>query len=251
ESLRMYPGFLEELKAETGKDVEYSVCGSLVLDADPAAVPEGVNAVLREDGLFYPDEALVDPVALWRSLRSAGEKLGVKVDHQQVPEVETRGHAAVVIAAGAWSGSLAVTQGGKPVALAPSEPVKGHLIGFQMRPGLLGPFVRKNQTYVLQRSDGLVIAGATEEHVGFDTSVQSSVCDELHRRAADVVPELAAAEPVRRWIGFRPGPEHPEGPVMRRVNDTNIWMAYGHYRNGILLTPLTASRIANEISNRS
>src|SRR5262249_43393331 len=107
-----------------------------------------------------------------------------------------------------------------------------------------GPFLRKNRTYVLQRTDGLVIAGSTEEHVGFDTSVQKSICDDLHRRAADVVPELAAAEPVRRWIGFRPGPEHPDGPVMRRLDGTNVWAVYGHYRNGILLTPFTAGKVS-------
>ncbi|MEO8096911.1 MAG: FAD-dependent oxidoreductase [Acidobacteriota bacterium] len=256
ESLRLYPAFLEELKTETGMGVEFRVCGSLALDAaEPAEEllalyrDAGVRAVPQADGLFFPDEAIVDPVALWRSLRNAGEKLGVRVEHQQILEVETRDHEAVVIAAGAWSGDLKVTQAGRTVALAPSEPVKGHLIGFQMRPGLLGPFLRRNQTYVLQRSDGLVIAGATEEHVGFDTSVQTSACDELHRRAADVVPELAAAAPVRRWIGFRPGPENPDGPVMRRVEGTNVWMAYGHYRNGILLTPVTARRIAQEISS--
>ncbi len=154
----------------------------------------------------------------------------------------------MVIAAGAWSNTIRVTSNGEVLALPESTPVKGHLIGFQMRQGLLGPFLRKGHTYVLQRSDGLVIAGTTEESVGFDTSVEFAACDAIHRRAAEVVPELAAAEPLRRWIGFRPGPEAPEGPILQRLAQTNVWLAYGHYRNGILLTPITAQRIAGEVA---
>jgi glycine oxidase len=247
ESLRMYPSFLEELRAETGLDVEFRQCGCLVLGASTAAIP-GIQAERREEGLFFPEEALTDPSALLRSLRQAGKRHGVAVEHGSLAEIEATGHRAIVVAAGAWSSGLRVTYNGKPVTLPESTPVKGHLIGFQMRQGLLGAFLRKGHTYVLQRADGLVIAGTTEEHVGFDTSVELAACDDIHRRAAEVVPALAAAEPVRRWIGFRPGPELEDGPIMRRVDGTNVWLAYGHYRNGILLTPVTADRIAAEVT---
>lgn len=248
-SLRMYPVFLDELREETGLDVEYRACGCLVLEAG-APVP-GVRVEQRGADLFYPEEALVDPSALLRTLRQAGKKQAVLVQHGSVAEVDTSRHAAVVVAAGAWSSSLQIRHEGKLLQLPESTPVKGHLIGFQMRQGLLGPFLRKGHTYVLQRADGLVIAGTTEEHVGFDTSVEFAACNDIHRRAAEVVPELAAVEPVRRWIGFRPGPELEDGPILRQVEGTNVWLAYGHYRNGILLTPVTAQWVADRIAGHA
>jgi glycine oxidase len=254
ESLRLYPGFLEELRAETGLEIEFRRCGCLVLDpGDRAARLEalhraaGIRVELRPDGLFYPDDAMVDPVALLAALQRAGQQRGVVWEKTRCQQVDSAGHGAVVIAAGAWSSQIQLRAGGRLLSLPAAEPVKGHLIAFQMRPGLLGPFLRRNKTYVLQRADGLVIAGATEEQAGFDTRIQPQLCEELHRRAAGLVPELAAAEPVRRWIGFRPGPERADGPVLGRLADTNVWLAYGHYRNGILLTPVTAQRLAAEI----
>ena len=61
-------------------------------------------------------------------------------------------------------------------------------------------------------------------------------------------PPLEHATPVKRWIGFRPRSVEGDGPHIGRVEGTNVWLAYGHYRNGILLTPVTAQRIADEIS---
>jgi glycine oxidase len=61
-------------------------------------------------------------------------------------------------------------------------------------------------------------------------------------------PPLVNATPVKRWIGFRPRPVEGDGPHIGRVAGTNVWLAYGHYRNGILLTPVTAQRVAGEIS---
>lgn len=247
ESLRMYPAFLEELRAETGSEVEYRACGCLVLGAS-GPLPSGIRAEQRADGVFYPDEALTDPSALLRSLRQAGKHHGVVVDHGTREGVEATEHSAVVVAAGAWSSGLRITHNGELLRLPEAVPVKGHLIGFQMRQGVLGPFLRKGHTYVLQRADGLVIAGTTEEHVGFDTSVQLAACEDIHRRAAELLPELTALDPVRRWIGFRPGPEMEDGPILRRVEGTNVWLAYGHYRNGILLTPVTARWIADGVT---
>lgn len=253
ESLALYPDFIDELRAETDFDVEFRKCGCLVLDSEDDGAEGlhrsmGIRVDRRADGLFYPDDALTDPAALLRALRQAGKKRGVEWEHGGLAEVDASEHAAVVVAAGAWSASLNIFANGAPLTLPESSPVKGHLIGFQMRSGLLGPFLRKGSTYVLQRADGLVIAGTTEEHVGFDTSVELAACEGIHRRAAEIVPELAAADPVRRWIGFRPGPELEDGPIMRRVAGTNVWLAYGHYRNGILLTPVTAKRVAAEIA---
>jgi len=252
-SLRRYPGFAADLTQETGIELDFRATGCVHIEESPPQsrvdfqTAAGIHVERCPEGLFYPRDALVDPVSMLRALRCAVEARGVRLEPVRVSGIEASAYKAVVVAAGAWSGDLQILHGGRPLTLPPSEPVKGHLIGFQMRPGLVGPFLRQGHTYVLQRSDGFVIAGTTEEHAGFDTSIDLAVCAAIHQRAAAIVPELSTAEPVKRWIGFRPGPLYPDGPRLGRIEGTNVWLAYGHYRNGILLTPLTAERVSSEI----
>ena len=217
ESMRLYPSFVEELQAETGIDVDFQ--------------------------MFRPDDGIVDPAALLRGLRCACEKRKVRITPERVAAVEPQDYSAVVIAAGAWSGHIHV----KPnVTLPAVVPIKGHLIGFQLKPGALGPTRRQGETYVLQRSNGFLIAGSNEQDIGFDCTVDLGVCQEIHRRAAGLFPPLEHSTPVKRWIGFRP--RSASGvPHIGQVEGVNVWLAYGHYRNGILLTPVTARRIADEI----
>jgi glycine oxidase len=107
---------------------------------------------------------------------------------------------------------------------------------------------RHGPTYVLQRSNGFTIAGSTEQQIGFDRTVDAALCDDIHRRASAIFPPIANLTPAKRWVGFRPQPAgHFLGPHIGRVEGTNIWLAYGHYRNGILLAPLTAQKVAGEV----
>ncbi len=217
ESMRLYPSFVEELQAETGIDTDFQ--------------------------LFHPQDGIVDPKALLQSLHCACESRHVRVGREHVTEVDPREYAAVVIAAGAWSGKIRV----RNVTLPAVVPIKGHLIGFQFEPGALGPVRRHAETYVLQRSNGFLIAGSNEQDIGFDRTVDLAICEDIHRRAAQLFPPLEHATPVKRWIGFRPRSASGD-PHIGRVEGTNVWLAYGHYRNGILLTPVTAQRITEQIS---
>lgn len=217
ESLRLYPSFVEQLQTETGMAVDFR--------------------------MFHEEEGIVDPAALLQALRCACESRQVRITQQKTASVSPDEYAAVVIAAGAWSDQIRV----KNVTLPAVVPVKGHLIGFQLDPGALGPTRRHEETYVLQRSNGFLIAGSNEQDIGFDTTVDAQICEEIHRRAARLFPPLERAKPVKRWIGFRPRPVGVDVPHIGRIKGTNVWLAYGHYRNGILLTPVTAQRIAEEI----
>ena len=105
---------------------------------------------------------------------------------------------------------------------------------------------RHGETYVLQRSSGFLIAGSNEQDIGFDRTVDDAICEDIHRRAAQLFPPLEHATPVKRWIGFRPRSATGD-PHIGGIAGTNIWLAYGHYRNGILLAPETASRAAGLI----
>lgn len=217
ESMRLYPSFVEELQTETGIDTDFRI--------------------------FSPDDGIVDPAALLRALFCACESRKVRLLREHVAAVDPRDYAAVVIAAGAWSGHIHVNG----VTLPDVLPIKGHLIGFQMEPGALGPVRRRGETYVLQRSNGFLIAGSNEQDIGFDRTVDAAICEDIQRRAAQLFPPLEHATPVKRWIGFRPRSATGE-PHIGRVAGTNVWLAYGHYRNGILLTPVTAQRIADAIT---
>ena len=217
ESLELYPAFVEQLQAETGVDVDFR--------------------------MFHAEEGIVDPAAMLRALRCACESRKVRIIREYFTTVEPRDHAAVVIAAGAWSAQVRVSN----ITLPAVVPIKGHLLGFQMEPGALGPTRRQGETYVLQRSSGFLIAGSNEQDIGFDRTVDTAICEDIHRRAARLFPPLEHAKPVKRWIGFRPRSAGGD-PHIGRVAGTNVWLAYGHYRNGILLTPVTAQRVADEIA---
>jgi glycine oxidase len=220
ESLRLYPSFVEELQAETGIDTDFR--------------------------MFLPDDGIVDPAALLRALHCACESRKVRIMREHITTVDPHDYDAVVIAAGAWSGHIHVND----VTLPAVVPIKGHLIGFQLEPGALGPVRRHGETYVLQRSNGYLIAGSNEQDIGFDRTVDVAICDDIHRRAAELFPPLEHAMPVNRWIGFRPRSVAGDAPHIGRIAGTNVWLAYGHYRNGILLTPVTAERIADDVTAR-
>jgi glycine oxidase len=254
ESMRMYPAFVDELRAETGMPIDFGIRGCLQFTDQPDQALKrrkfqsaaGISVEQTPDGLFYPEDGYVDPTHLLRALREACLARGVAIVEQHpLGTVDSTQYAAVVIAAGAWSSQLQVTHGGLPVPLPPVKPIKGHLIGFDLEPGTLGPMLRHDHTYVLQRASGFTIAGSTELDAGFDRTVDPSICEELRQRAAKLLPALAKVAPAKRWVGFRP---FSAVPRIGRVEGTNVWLAYGHYRNGILLAPVTARRIAHEIA---
>ncbi len=255
EGMRMYPAFVEELRSEAGLPVDFQICGCIHLASPEQArrraefqSSAGIQVELTTGGLFYPGDGFVDPIELLRALRKACEQRRVQIiERTPVLEIEAGDYAAVVIAAGAWSGDIRVTHNHHAVTLPGTFPVKGHLIGFEMDPGTLGTMRRQGHTYVLQRSNGFTVAGSNEEHAGFDRSVDPAICDAIHRDASRLFPVLERLTPSKQWIGFRPRPVQDSGPYIGRVKGTNVWLAYGHYRNGILLAPLTARRVASEI----
>ncbi len=278
ESLRLYPAFIGELQQDTGIEIEFRNTGCLMLGEGPDFPrflephrAAGLRVEPRGDGLFYPEDSLVVPPELLKALRCAAQKRGVRFVREQVAQLETTEFAAVVVSAGAWSSQIELTHAGGAIALPRSIPVKGHLLAFRLPPGTMTHFIRRGDIYVLQRGSGEVVVGSNEEKVGFEPRIEDEVCEDLHRSAAELLPELAELRPERRWTGFRPlqlgfgngkdgsGKEGAErdgsgevpasspGPLMEQVAGTNIWLAYGHFRNGILLTPVTAKRVAGEI----
>jgi glycine oxidase len=282
ESRRIYPGFIRELKEASGLAIDFQERGALDLAysaAELAALEEraarqsamGIDSeavstavvgaswpLVRAQGLagarFYPGDGLVNPREVVVALCAACRALGVRftqncpvievADHDGGVEIVTSRctemHDAALIAAGAWSGSIAV----KPVAIPAASPVKGHLIGYQQPERTCRTIIRHGHGYLLQRASGLLIAGASVEHVGFDRRIDERIVSQLTAAACLVLPHLRDTPPTEAWVGFRPASDQLQ---MGRWHGSNVYLAYGHYRNGILLAPLSADRLASAI----
>jgi glycine oxidase len=263
-SLALYPAFVRNLEEESGLSVEYRHCGAVEVAFDgeqnkalteKAARQSAIGIASQPcryrdwDARHYPADAIVDPLSINEALEAACRERGVIIhEHEPVAEILPNGSGVrtavgdypsdrVLISAGAWSSALLP---GLPKVF----PVRGHLVYFEMEPGLLQTIVRSGHTYVLQRESGGVVAGSSMEDAGFDRTVDSAIVEDIHKRAAKLIPQLADAKPIDSWNGLRPATD--VGPVIGRVGDTNVWTAYGHFRNGILLAPDTAQTIASE-----
>jgi glycine oxidase len=157
-------------------------------------------------------------------------------------EGETLAAGVVVLAAGCWSGGLG---GLAAEVLPPVRPVKGQLLylrGPADQP-LCSRNVRGLEVYVVPRGDGRVVVGATVEEQGFDTTVTAGAVHDLLRAALELLPDVAELELAETVVGLRPG-SPDNAPMLGPAGPDGLVVATGHYRNGILLTPVTADAIA-------
>ncbi|HEY3541447.1 MAG TPA: glycine oxidase ThiO [Gaiellaceae bacterium] len=251
-SLELYPQFVEEL----GVDVGFWPSGMLVVavDADEVdqirhefrglawltasecrALEPGLATAVR-GGLLSEEEASVDPRRLVDALASRVEvREGVEVarvarDSVTTTAGETIAADRVVLCAGAWSGFAGV----------PVRPVKGQVL--RLRGELPAQrMIRTEHVYVVPRRSGEVVLGATVEERGFDTTVTAGAVHELLREGYRVLPELAELELVDVSAGLRPA-SPDNGPLIGEWED-GVLVATGHYRNGILLAPVTAEAV--------
>ncbi|MGH2936545.1 MAG: glycine oxidase ThiO [Solirubrobacterales bacterium] len=253
-----------DLQRELGLDAEW-LTPTAARQLEPGLVPNFVGGVLAAS------EASVDPralaLALVAALREAGGELrtGTEVvdglwDAERLVGVRTAPVAptrpsddlvqpldvradAVVLCNGAWSGQTAWLP---DEARPPVRPVKGETVVLRPREGDPAPasrIVASERVYLVPRPDGRLIVGATQEERGFDTVVTAGGVHELLREAYRVLPDVAEMEFAGTIAGLRPGT--PDNlPIVGRGAVNGLVLATGHFRNGILLTPLTADAIA-------
>src|SRR4051812_21578437 len=252
-SLELYPEFAAALDADVG----FWQCGMLAVavDADDVdrikhefrgprwltpseccALEPGLSTSVR-GGLFSEQEASIDPRRLISALaarvdvREGVEVTAVARDSVTLANGETIATGRVVVCAGAWSGFAGV----------PVRPVKGQVV--RLRGELPAQrMIRSEHVYVVPRRNGEVVLGATVEERGFDTTVTAGAVHELLREGYRMLPELAELELVDATAGLRPG-SPDNGPLIGEWED-GVLVATGHYRNGILLAPITAETIA-------
>ena len=209
-------------------------------------------------GAYAPHEAGVDPAAVVSALRGACEAAGAEiVSGVTVVDALWNGGAikgvvgddesehladATVLATGAWSGSVAWLP---EAALPPVRPVKGQILTLRGAASDVpaGRIVVTERVYLVPRADGRLIAGATVEEMGFDERVTAGGVFELLREAYRALPDVAEMELERAVAGLRPGtPDN--APIVGGGPVEGLVYATGHFRNGVLLAPLTAEAVA-------
>lgn len=191
----------------------------------------------------------VDPRRLARALVAACERAGVLLRYRTRVEriapgvIDLSGAAPLrcdqtVLASGAWTPELARVSG---IELS-GEPVKGQLARLEAPDGLLRRFIHSHHAYLVPRAGAGVVVGSTMVSAGFDKSEDPHAVADLVARARALVPALARAEVVETWTGLRPR-LHGGRPLICRAR-SGVVVATGHFRNGILLAPVTAEAVS-------
>lgn len=271
----MYPKWARQIAESSGIDPEYRRSGLLVqgnFDRVKAVewgraehiqmdyLPSGRDILPQLDigapALWLPDVAQVRNPRLMKALRVALERIGVEfVEHAEVTGIEVDAgkvtgirtavatHQAdrYILAAGAWSKRL-LEKWGDAVDI---KPIRGQMLLFKMPPGTLGPIVLRNGVYLIPRSDGHVLVGSTLEDVGFDKAITEDAAKTLHAQAAEMLPQLHAAEPVKHWAGLRPGSPGNVPFIGRHPHIENLYLNSGHFRYGVTMAPASAAILAN------
>jgi glycine oxidase len=183
------------------------------------------GGILRED---TPVEAIESAAGRVAGLRAGGEAHRADI---------------VVLAAGAWSGDIG---GIAPVHRPPVRPVKGQMLAVRMNPEapLLRHVVWAPKSYLVPRGDGRLVIGGTVEERGFDTDLTAGGVLAILDGAWRAVPGIEDLPIVELWTGFRPG-SRDDAPILGESGLPGLILATGHYRNGILLTPVTARAITH------
>jgi glycine oxidase len=270
-SARMYPEFVHELEDESGLKIDLRSEGTLLfLDSSqdralqqshPLPAPlEKLEPALQTPARvpLYLKERCVDPRHLTTAAIAAARHRGVDSSSgDQVLAVDVRnGKAAgvrtnktqfaaaiVVNCAGAWAGQIG------PHTF-PTRPVKGQMLCVAMpKKNFVRHVVRTPDVYLIPRSDGRMLIGATVEEAGFDKHTVPETLQTLRKAALNLVPKLADARILEAWAGLRPGTPD-KLPILGETTTPGYFVATGHFRDGILLAPITARVMSHVIAGQ-
>ncbi|MBW4583461.1 MAG: glycine oxidase ThiO [Tildeniella nuda ZEHNDER 1965/U140] len=282
-SRSLYPDWTQKLEALTGLSTGYWACGilapmyrkdkgerikdettdsSVIMQPseflDRTAIHQHQPGLSQEvsGGWWYPDDAQVDnrllTKALWTAVREVGVDLreGVSVEtilqqNQRITGVQTSSgimqSEQYVLATGAWSQTL---------LSIPVTPRKGQMLSVRVPAGQqelpLQTVLFGSEIYIVPRRDGRIVIGATSEGVGFTPNNTPEGVQMLLERATRLYPALRQFPLQETWWGFRPATPD-ELPLLGASPYDNLTLATGHYRNGILLAPITAQLLADRL----
>jgi len=277
----LYGAFAAALFEETGVEVELDTTGTLYvafedvneiekryewqsqaglvvekLTPREARELEPCLATSVQAALRFPRDIQIENRRLLNALVNSVEKLGVTiatetnvdeitVEHGKVTGVQTsRGFisaAKIIVAAGTWSSMIEHARTPK------IEPVRGQMICFHAKPQLARHVIYSPRGYLVPRRDGRLIAGSTSENAGFTKQVTAGGISAILTNAREISPQIDSLPIVDTWSGLRP--RAADGlPVLGPCDEIDgLFYATGHYRNGILLAPVTGELIAKAV----
>ena len=280
-----YPELLEEIRLNSGIDPEYIQSGLLYLDIEDElqeaiewqkkhayvfnplsgealkTIEPGLDFSSPEvntNGWFTPTIGQVRNPRLVRALREDLLRLGVTIEQQtqaisfitqadQLKGVQTDKGSfyadQVIVAGGAWSARL-LEQWLKAPKIAP---VKGQMIVFKAKLGVVSRIVLSKGRYVIPRKDGRIVLGSTLEFNDFDKTTSDEVLQELKQEACRIIPALGNYPVEKQWAGLRPGsidgvPYIGEHPELK-----NLYLNAGHFRNGVVIGLASCQLLVNQL----
>ena len=207
-------------------------------------------------GLWFPNDATVDPRLLMRALPNAAKKAGadylsgttvrrIRIENGRAIGIElddrTLDADVIIVAAGAWTSRIE----GVPLPKDAIEPARGQMVALELSSRPFAPWVWTERGYLVPRRNGRVLVGATVERVGFDKSVTAGGIRSLLDAAIDLFPSFESAAIAETWAGLRP---YSREPLIGGTEVRGLLLASGHYRNGITHAPVTAEMIADLVS---
>lgn len=279
---QQYPHITKKLLSETGMDSEWIQSGMLFLDVEDAeeashwlathhisfewkthtttAVPPSVVQA-EANALLIPSIAQLRPPRFMSALKHFLLQAGVKIiedtsvgeiliqDHRYAGVITEQGmlHSdCVLITAGAWSQPLL-----KPLRIQSGiEPVRGQIIAFQSDGNLLSHIMIQNSFYLIPRRDGLIVAGSTVEHTGFDKNTTEEAAMVIKEAAYKMLPELKSLPITHHWAGLRPWSPRGIPYICAHPKIKHVFINAGHFRNGLTLAPGSAKLIVDIIEDR-
>ncbi|MFT3743656.1 MAG: glycine oxidase ThiO [Pyrinomonadaceae bacterium] len=282
----LYPALAEELLDETGIDIELDRSGTLylaftdddvreireryewqraagmrveILSAEEARRAEPFTSPDVREALLFPDDWQVENRKLLAALRRYAEINGIEIrENTRVERITVENGIVIgaetdqqtftadmtILATGAWTSLIKLGIAEMPVKV---EPVRGQVITFQTAKRLFQRVIYSPRGYIVPRADGRILAGSTTEMVGFDRAVTETASRHLREMASEIAPSTAGLPISDHWSGLRPVAAD-KMPVIGRLDGIGgLFVATGHYRNGILLAPWTAKNVADSL----
>jgi glycine oxidase len=285
-SLTLYPEFIAQVEEISGKSAGFRAKGTLEalfshdtkaelstiialhhglgLKAEPLRAEDAreLEPALSEDmeaAVLRPDECSVDNRALTNAVLDAAQRCGAEISSGngakgiwregdrcgglvlQNEKVEAKW---TVIAAGSFSAAIEGV-----ATYAPVRPAKGQMVALRSEDVEIERVLWSEHIYLVPRNDGRILAGATVEYVGFDKRTTAGGLEKILSAAIELAPGLANARVEETWAGLRPdSPDHL--PILGPTDLDGLLMATGHFRSGILLTPITARLIREWITEQ-
>jgi glycine oxidase len=286
-SMALYPDFVARVAEISGQNVGFRAKGTLealfsrdaarelsthvalhhgwglqaeAISAEDARELEPALSLKLEAAVLRPHEASVDNRALTLAVLEAARKSGAEIfPHHEVQGIwrEKQRCAGLllknqkisaqwtIVAAGCFSANIAGVD-----TYAPVRPAKGQMISLRAQQTKIERVLWSDKIYLVPRNDGRILAGATVEYVGFDKNVTAGGIEKILAGALELAPDLARAPVEETWAGLRPdSPDHL--PILGPTDMDGLLIATGHFRSGILLTPITAQLIREWVTQQS